>query len=198
MDHLLLAGLGFPLRIFSFIACDHDLSHEKDPELLERRVNAGPGAEKEKSQNIIQSLASVSFLAIIIFPAIDYRFALSMVPSYVSLAGDVLVAVGFFIVFLVFEENSFTSAIIEVGAGQQVISTGPYAYVRHPMYIGALVMLLGVPPALGSWWGIFAIIPITVVIIWRLLDEEKFLAKNLPGYPGYQKKVKYRLVPFIW
>ena len=112
--------------------------------------------------------------------------------------GDILVALGLYFVFLVFKENSFTSAVIEVGSEQKIITTGPYALVRHPMYIGALVMLTGVPLALGSWWGLLAVIPITLTIVWRLLDEEKFLAKNLPGYPEYQNKVKYHLVPFIW
>jgi len=171
---------------------------KKDPKLLERRVNAGPGAEKEKSQKIIQFLASIAFIAVIVFPAIDHRFAWSRMPPYAVAAGDILVALGLLVIFFVFKENTFTSAIIEVGTEQKIISTGPYAFVRHPMYTGGLIMLLGVPIALGSWWGLFTIIPITLVIIWRLLDEEKFLAKNLSGYSEYQNKVRYRLLPFIW
>lgn len=132
------------------------------------------------------------------FPAIDHRFAWSTVPPYVSFAGDGLVALGLLIIFLVFKENTFTSAVIEVDAEQTVIATGPYRLVRHPMYAGALVMLLGVPLALGSRWGLLTIIPIALVIVWRLLDEEKFLARNLPGYSEYRSKVKARLVPFIW
>lgn len=169
-----------------------------DPKLLESRMKAGPRAEKEKSQKIIQLLASVAFIAAIVFPAIDHRFAWSPVPSYVAVAGDVLVALGFLIVFLVFKENSFASATIEVGAGQKVVSTGPYALVRHPMYTGGLIMLLGVPLALGSWWGMLTIVPFTVVIIWRLLDEEELLAKSLSGYSEYRTKVRYRLVPSVW
>lgn len=169
-----------------------------DPKLLERRVNAGPGAETEKSQKIIQVLATIAFIAVILVPPIDHRFKWSVVPPYISVVGDVLVALGLLFVFFVFKENTFTSAIIEVDTEQHVISTGPYALVRHPMYIGALVMLVGVPLALGSWWGLFTIIPITLVIVWRLLDEEKLLAKNLLGYSEYRKKVRYRLVPFIW
>ena len=134
----------------------------------------------------------------IVFPSVDHRFAWSAVPPYIAVAGDVLVALGLLIVFFVFKENTFTSAIIEVGTEQKVISTGPYALVRHPMYIGGLVMLLGVPLALGSWWGLFTIIPITIVIVWRLLDEEKFLIKTLSDYSEYRNKVRYRLVPFIW
>ncbi len=154
---------------------------KKDPKLLERRVNAGPGAEKEKSQKIIQFVAQIAFIAVLVFPSIDHRFQWSTMPLYIAVAGDVLVALGLLIVFFVFKENTFTSAIIEVGTEQKVISTGPYAFVRHPMYIGALVMLLGVPLALGSWWGLFTIVPITIVIVWRLLDEEQFLVKTLSG-----------------
>jgi protein-S-isoprenylcysteine O-methyltransferase Ste14 len=171
---------------------------KNDPKLLERRANAGPGAEQEKSQKIIQSLAAIAFIAMFVVSALDHRFAWSAVPPYVSLLGDVLVALGLYFVFLVFKENSFASGTIEVGADQRVIATGPYALVRHPMYIGALVMLLGVPLALGSWWGLLTIIPMVLVLVARLLDEEKFLAKNLAGYSEYQGKVKSRLLPLIW
>jgi protein-S-isoprenylcysteine O-methyltransferase Ste14 len=171
---------------------------KNDPKLLERRVNAGPGAEKEKSQRIIQSFALIAFVAVIVFPAVDHRFGWSTMPAYVAVAGDILVALGLLFVFLVFRENTFTSGIIEVGSEQKVIMTGPYALVRHPMYVGGLVMLLGVPLALGSWWGLLTVIPITLVIVWRLLDEEKFLAKNLAGYSEYQNKVRCRLLPFVW
>lgn len=171
---------------------------KKDPELLERRVTAGPTNEKETSQKIIQSIAQGAFLLMIIFPVLDHRFGWSTVTPYVNIAGNFLVAIGFYVVFLVFKENSYASALIEVDAGQKVVSSGPYALVRHPMYIGALVLLLGTPLALGSWWGAFTIIPITTVIIWRLLDEERFLTKNLPAYAEYKAKVKYRLIPLIW
>jgi len=169
-----------------------------DPKLLERRTTAGPGAEQERIQNIIQALAGLAFIAIFIASALDHRFGWSTVPAYVTALGDVLVIFGFYLVFLVFKENTFASGTIEVVAEQRVISTGPYALVRHPMYIGALVMLVGVPLALGSWWGLLAIIPMIIVLILRLLDEEKFLAKNLAGYRDYQSKVRYHLFPLIW
>jgi protein-S-isoprenylcysteine O-methyltransferase Ste14 len=171
---------------------------KKDPKLLERRVKAGPVAEKEKNQQVIQILATVAFLTIVIFPSVDHRFGWSSVPVFAVIIGDILVALGFYLVFLVFRENTFTSAIIEVAEGQTIISTGPYAVMRHPMYFGALILLIGMPIALGSWWGLLTIIPITAVLVFRLLDEEVFLLKNLPGYSIYQQKVKYRLVPFIW
>ena len=170
----------------------------KDPKLLERRVRGGPFAEKEMGQRITQFVASIAFVAVFVLSALDHRFGWSAVAPGVALAGDVLVAAGLFIVFLVFKENSFTSATIAVDAEQKVISTGPYALLRHPMYVGGVVMLVGTPPALGSWWGLFAIIPITLAIVWRLLDEERFLAKNLPGYAEYRETVRHRLVPFLW
>jgi len=170
----------------------------RDPRLLERRVKAGPGAEREKSQQIIQLLAMMAFITVILLPAIDHRFAWSKVPAYVTAIGDILVALGLLIVFLVFRENTFTSGIIEVGVEQVTITTGPYARVRHPMYFGALVMLLGVPLALGSWWGLLTLIPMTLVIVLRLLDEEEILGKKLPGYLEYMDKVRWRLLPFIW
>jgi protein-S-isoprenylcysteine O-methyltransferase Ste14 len=169
-----------------------------DSKLLERRLKAGPTAEKEKSQKIIQGFASVTFIAAIIVPAIDHRLGWSAVPVWVVAAGDILVAVGLLIVFLVFRENTFTSSTIELHEEQRVVSTGPYAMVRHPMYAGALVMMVGMPLALGSWWGLLASVAIAGLIVWRLIDEEKFLGKSLAGYEGYRKMVKYRLVPGIW
>ena len=171
---------------------------KKDPKLLERRIHAGSRAEKETSQKIIQFFGAIAFIALFILPAFDHRFAWSTMPLYLVAAGDILVALGLLIIFFVFKENTFTSAIIEVSSEQKVISTGPYALVRHPMYTGALVMLSGVPLALGSWWGLLTFIPIAFVIVWRLVDEEDFLAKNLPGYSEYRNKVKYRLIRFIW
>ncbi len=171
---------------------------KKDPKLLERRVSVGPLHEKETSQKVIQFVAQFAFLLVIVFPALDHHFGWSSVPSYISVAGDVLIAIGFYLVFLVFKENTFTSALIEVDTDQKVISTGPYAVVRHPMYIGALLLLVGIPLALGSLWGILTIIPITAVIIWRLLDEERFLSKDLPGYIEYKNMVNYHLVPYLW
>jgi protein-S-isoprenylcysteine O-methyltransferase Ste14 len=184
-----------------FFACSFAITlylMKNDPKLLERRLKAGPGAEQEQSQNVIQTLAALAYVAIFVVSALDHRFAWSTVPPYLSVLGDGLVVLGFYFVFLVFKENTFASGTIEVGADQRVIATGPYALVRHPMYIGALVMLLGVPLALGSLWGLLAIIPMTLVLVWRILDEEKFLAKNLAGYSEYESKVRYRLLPLIW
>ncbi|WP_292376161.1 methyltransferase family protein [Methanosarcina sp. UBA411] len=169
-----------------------------NPELLARRVNAGLGAEKEKTQKIIQLFSFILFIAFLVISTFDHRFGWSHVPFYIVILGDILVVMGFFLLFLVFRENVFASAIIEVTAGQKVITTGPYSVVRHPLYVSGLVMMLGTPLALGSWWGLLIFIPFTLGIIWRLLDEEKFLSKNLAGYKEYCQKVRYRLIPFLW
>jgi len=171
---------------------------KRDPRLLERRVKAGPVAEKERRQRIIQLIASVGFVGMMILPGLDHRFGWSTVQPWVSIGGDGLVLLGFLGVFLVFKENTYASAIIEVGAEQRVISTGPYAVVRHPMYSAALVMLAGVPLALGSWLGLLPVVPMMAAIVVRLLDEERFLATNLPGYREYREKTRYRIAPFLW
>ena len=170
----------------------------RDPKLLERRMNVGPRAENEPAQKIIMLLATLGFIVTIVFPVLDHRFGWSAVPASVSVLGDALIALAFLFIFFVFRQNSYGASTIQIAEGQTVISTGPYAFVRHPMYAGALVMLIGTPLALGSWWGLFAVLLVLPVLIWRLLDEERFLRQNLPGYAEYQTKVKYRLLPFIW
>jgi protein-S-isoprenylcysteine O-methyltransferase Ste14 len=120
------------------------------------------------------------------------------VPLPIVAAGNVLIAIGYAIIFSVYKENTFTSATIEVAKDQRVISTGPYALVRHPMYAGGLLYLLGMPLALGSWWGLAAFVATLPFLIWRLVDEEAFLVKNLPGYAEYREKVRFRLMPGLW
>ena len=171
---------------------------KRDPGLLERRLRGGPIAEKKATQKIIQSLTALGFVAMLVVPAIDHRFRGSRVPPFVVLAGDVLLAGGFLMVFFVFRENTFASATIEVAREQQVISTGPYALVRHPMYAGSLVWLIGMSLALGSWWGPVVLLVILPALIWRIFDEERFLAGNLPGYREYSQTVRYRLLPYVW
>jgi len=169
-----------------------------DPQLLERRMSGGPFAEKEPTQRIIMAIASLGFVGLLVVPALDHRFGWSHMPPALALIGDSLVVLGWLAIFLVFKENTFTSATIELAADHRVISTGPYALVRHPMYAGGLVMLLGMPIALGSWWGVLVLVAMLPALIWRMIDEERFLARNLPGYPEYRKRVKHRLLPLIW
>ncbi|MBI3866545.1 MAG: isoprenylcysteine carboxylmethyltransferase family protein [Planctomycetia bacterium] len=168
---------------------------KNDTALLQRRMRVGSAAEHEKTQKVIQNFARIAFLAVYLVPAFDHRYAWSSVPTFAVIAGDALVFTGLLIIFLVFKENSFASATVELGQDQTVVSTGPYALVRHPMYSGGLLMLAGTPLALGSWLGLLTLIPMTFAIVWRLLEEERFLAKSLPGYVEYCAKVRSRLIP---
>jgi protein-S-isoprenylcysteine O-methyltransferase Ste14 len=149
-------------------------------------------------QKIIMLFASIGFIASLVVPALDHRFMWSSVPRFAVIAGDLLTAVGFYLIFLVYKENSFTSATIEIGEDQRVVSTGPYAFVRHPMYAGGLLLFIGSPVALGSYWGLLAFVAALPALVWRLLDEERFLAKNLPGYVEYCAKVRWRLIPGVF
>lgn len=171
---------------------------KKDRALLARRMRGGPFSEKEAAQRVILFFASLGFIGLLVVPALDRRYGWSHVPPYAVLAGDAIVVLGWIAIFFVLRENSFASATIETAQNQKVISTGPYAPLRHPMYAASLVMLLGLPIALGSWWGLLVMIEITSAVIWRLLDEERFLARNLPGYVEYEQKVRHRLIPLVW
>jgi protein-S-isoprenylcysteine O-methyltransferase Ste14 len=170
----------------------------RDKLLLERRVKAGPGSERDPIQNIVQGLAGLIFLATFAVPGLDRRFGWSHAPLAVSLAGDAVIAIGFLIAFLTFRENTYTAGTIEIAEGQTVIDSGPYAVVRHPMYAGALIMVTGIPLSLGSWWGLIPAALIVPTLVWRLRREETFLAANLPGYDAYRGRVRYRLVPIFW
>lgn len=171
---------------------------KRDQALLSRRVSAGPVAEKIRTQRIIQFFGSIGFLAMLIVPSLDHRLSWSHIPLWTVIAGDFLVVLGFYIVFKVFSVNTFTSGTVEVVEQQTVISTGPYAFVRHPMYSGALIMLLGTPLALDSWWGLVPFVLMVAVIVVRLLHEEKLLLAELAGYGNYVSRVKYRLMPLVW
>jgi protein-S-isoprenylcysteine O-methyltransferase Ste14 len=170
----------------------------KDPALLERRTQAGPVAERELSQKVIQGVASIVFASTLVVPALDHRLRWSHAPILAVISGNALIALGFLVVFLVFKENTFTSAVIEVAAEQRVIETGLYAVVRHPMYVGGLVLVAGLPLALGSFVGVVTFVPFVAIIVWRLLDEERYLLSHLPGYEAYRRRTRYRLIPYIW
>jgi len=168
----------------------------KDPELLERRKKAGQ--EQSPAQRIIIFLILIASIALFVLSAFDHRFGWSPVSAPVSLLGDILVALGLMLNLIVLRENSYSSSTIEIMEDQKVISTGPYALVRHPMYAASLVMIIGVPLALGSWLGLAVIVLTIPVLVWRILDEERLLKKDLPGYIEYAHKVRYRLVPYLW
>jgi protein-S-isoprenylcysteine O-methyltransferase Ste14 len=170
----------------------------EDPALLARRMRGGPMFEKERTERIIMSFTSLGFMAMLVVPGLDHRFQWSAVPVFAVILGNVLVALGFSLIFLVYRENSFTGATIEVAAGQKVIATGPYAVVRHPMSAGGVLYTVGTPLALGSYWGFVPLAAMLPFLLWRLLDEERILTRDLPGYAEYRKRVRYRLVPFIW
>ena len=169
-----------------------------DPALLERRMKGGPTAETRPAEKVIMLAASAGFIAVLVVSALDHRHAWSVVPPYGVLAGDGLVAIGFYFIFLVYRENTFTSATIEIAANQTVISTGPYAVVRHPMYASGMLYMFGTPLALGSYWGLVPLAAMLPFLIWRLFDEERMLSEHLPGYTDYQRKVRYRLLPALW
>ena len=171
---------------------------KRDPALLERRMSGGPTAEKRPAQKIIMLFTSLGFIALLVVPALDQRYRWTTVPPSVVAMGDALVIVGCLLIARVYRENTFTSATIQVVESQRVISTGPYAIVRHPMYASAFLYLVGTPLALGSYWGLAPIAAMVPFLIWRLLDEEHLLTRQLPGYADYRTRVRHRLVPFVW
>jgi protein-S-isoprenylcysteine O-methyltransferase Ste14 len=169
-----------------------------DPPLVERRLAAGPGAEKEKTQKTIMTAASACLILLLVFPGIDHLMNWSQVPTVIVLLADTGFALAYFFVCYVLAVNSYASATIETNAGQPVVSTGPYAIVRHPMYSSALVMFGLTPLALGSYWGLLLVVPLAAILAWRLIDEERFLLRELPGYADYCDKVRTRLLPGLW
>lgn len=169
-----------------------------DPALVERRLQAGPRAEQEKAQKVIQAIGRALIAATCVTAGLDHRFQWSRVPVSLVVCGNLLLVLGFAVAFRVFRENTFTASTIKVEATQTVISTGPYALVRHPFYSGTLLMIAGTPLGLGSLWTFVPAALLMVVVITRLLEEERYLKINLSGYTAYCDKVRYRLVPAVW
>lgn len=171
---------------------------KRDPALVRRRMKGGMRAETAPRQKIIMACAAVLFVALLVVPAAVRRAGGPLLPAWAVLAGDALVLVGVAGVGAVFRANTHAAAIIQVEAGQTVVDTGPYARVRHPMYAAALVMLAGFPLALGSAWGLVPLVPLAAVINWRLIEEERFLRRDLPGYAAYAARVRWRLLPGVY
>ena len=169
-----------------------------DPALIERRMRAGPFAEQEPAQKIIIALLIADFLLLIVVPALDQRWHWSDVPVWLSILGDAAIVASFVVFFFVMKQNSYAAATVRVEAAQPVISGGLYGVVRHPMYSGALILMFGMPLALGSTWSLLLLIPGFAVLAWRLLDEERHLTRQLPGYADYCRRVPYRLIPGVW
>lgn len=167
---------------------------KKDPGLLSRRMKV---KEKEPQPGIIKVLSFLSMLTYLI-PGFDFRFHWSAVPVWLVIAANVMVFLGYVLIIIVFRENSYASTVIQVEQEQQVISTGPYAMVRHPMYLGLLIMELFTPLALGSYWALIFAFLFIPTNIFRIRKEEKLLLQDLPGYTGYLNKTRYRLIPLIW
>ena len=168
---------------------------KKDPELLERRMRA---REKEPRQIIITSLGTPVFLAIFLLPGFDRRYGWSSVPVIVVIAADILALAGYAIFVRVLKENSYASRIVEVEKNQRVITTGPYALVRHPMYVGIMIMFVFTPLALGSYWAVIPALMVALVLVARIVNEERVLLAGLPKYREYTQRVRYRLIPGVW
>ncbi len=168
---------------------------KRDPMFLERRTR---GLEKVREQKQLQRINLVVFMAAFIIPGLDRRFGWSDVPVEVILITDAVIFGGYLIIFMVFRQNSYASRIVEVEQSQKVISTGLYSIVRHPMYLGVLIMYLPTPLALGSYWGLIPMAFLPLSLIYRILNEEKVLRESLAGYKEYCEKTKFRLIPYIW
>ena len=170
----------------------------KNPAALERRMHAGPLAETRTLQQIVSTVVFICFPAMLVVSALDHRFGWSPVPTTVTVVGDILVAVGLGVAMLVVAQNGYAAANITVEPGQTLVSTGLYGLVRHPMYSGSVIMMVGVPLALDSYWGLVFVIPALVALALRIRDEEELLQQQLSGYREYEQQVHYRLVPFVW
>jgi len=168
---------------------------KNDPLFLERRTRV---KEKEKAQKIIQIVFSLIFFSGFLIPGLDKRFGWSDIPINIVLITDIIILLGYLLIFFVFKQNSYASRVVEVDKSQKVISTGLYSFVRHPMYLGVLIMYIPTPVALGSYWGLIPMATIPLAIVLRILNEEKVLSNDLPGYKEYCQKTKYRLIPLIW
>lgn len=167
----------------------------RSPELLKRRLDI---KEKKPGQNIIAKMFYISVCLIFLLAGLDKRYSWSSVPLYVIIVSDMLFLAGYLFLFLVFKENKYLAHTVVVEKDQQVVITGPYAIVRHPMYFAELIMFICAPLGLGSYWAITANILLIAVLVVRILTEEQVLLQELKGYRDYTQKIRYRLIPGIW
>jgi protein-S-isoprenylcysteine O-methyltransferase Ste14 len=172
----------------------HFLQH--DPALIDRRLSEH--TEKDESQQIIRGLLNTVLIMLLVVAGLDHRLDWSHVPAPAVALADVVVALGFAVIFLTFRANSHAGSIVDVTPQQRVVSSGPYALVRHPMYLGAALILLATPFALGSEWAIPWALAAVACLAWRLVEEERYLSHHLPGYDAYRRQTPYRLIPYVW
>jgi protein-S-isoprenylcysteine O-methyltransferase Ste14 len=169
-----------------------------NPAALRRRMRGGPLAEGRAIQKIVIIGAFLDLFAMVVLSVFDHRMGWSSVPAWLCLLGDVLIAAGIGFAMLVIVQNNYAAATVTVETGQSVASRGLYTFVRHPMYVGNVIMMVGIPLALGSYWGLLLVIPGVLVLVSRILDEEKMLTQELGGYREYTQRVRYRLLPYVW
>ena len=169
-----------------------------DPALIERRMKGGVSAEQEPTQKIIIGLLMAGLLLAIVVPALDRRWHWSAVPAWLALLADAGIVASFVLFFFVMKQNSYAAATVRVETGQPLVSSGLYGVVRHPMYTGALLLTVCMPLALGSTWSLLLLIAVIPILAWRLIDEERVLRRDLPGYADYCRQVRYRLIPLLW
>ncbi len=187
--YLFMAVLFIPVVIMGIVL------FIKAPALLEKRLSEKEG---EKTQKWVVALSGLMFVAAFVIPALDFRFSLSNVPLWCVILSAVIFLLGYAMFAEVLRENAYLSRTIEVQEEQTVVSTGLYGIVRHPMYLATLLMFIPIPLILGSFWGLIPLAAYPVIIIIRIINEEKVLSEGLAGYDEYKKKVKYKLIPFIF
>ena len=186
----LLMGLLFvPMLIAGFVMLG------KSPEFLKKRLDA---KEKQGTQKGVLALSGLMFIAGFVVAGLDFRYGWSNMPTWVVIAASVLFLASYALYAEVMRENAYLSRTIKVEAGQTVVDTGLYGFVRHPMYAVTILLFLMIPLVLGSWYALIAFAFYPAIIIVRLNDEEGLLTRELPGYAEYKQKVKYRIIPFIW
>lgn len=186
---LFLGLLFFPMLLIGLVL------FFKNPALLKKRLDF---KEKEKAQKGIIALSGLMFPAGFIVSALDFRFGWSFVPPYAVIVASALFLLGYGMYAEVLRENAYLSRTVQVCEGQTVVSEGLYGIVRHPMYFATLLMFIPLPLILGSLWGLLPFAAYPVMLVARILNEEKVLSEGLSGYAEYKERVKFRLIPFIW
>ena len=165
------------------------------PKLLEKRLSA---KEKESTQKGVVAVSGLLFVAGFVVAGLDVRYGWTTVPVWATILASAVLLISYGTYAEVMRENAYRSRTIEVQDGQKVIDTGLYGIIRHPMYAATVGLFLAIPVVLGSWWSLLCFAPYPFILAVRIGNEEKILARDLPGYTDYQKRVKYRMIPFVW